>query len=821
MKRTILFASVATFISLYVNVNGVQAIVIEKPAQGDVWTAGSIHEIEWYSYLYEGTIDVLFSEDGGGNWRTIESNVPNTGSYLWHLPDIVDSNQCLIKVVPAIPDSNIVCIESGLFTIHPDSPGPAVTSKWVSLGGDFKRTGLSQNYGPEHGCVKWRFETEKAVPTSVTIGFDDRVHIACEDGKLYTLDANGELLWCYDTNSPLTCSPTIGPDGTLYVGSQNGSLYAIDINGRLRWTHTTGRPIHSSPAVSEDGKVFLGSEDGVLYALASDGSELWTFQTKGPGLIPNGSIFAPPAIGANGTVYIAGLYDPNLYALDPNDGAIKWVCSSATKTGWPFASPVIAENGTIYQTLLYDSNLYAIEPNNGDIIWTKNLADPSSGWFDPNYAKDYGGYADGWSEPVLGPDGTIYVSFDDPYLRAVNPDGSIKWVAPLGTIGGFTLTVSRNGLIYAAGDDGCLYVVDQTGWAVTQFKSNSWLNYPVIARDNVIILTDANDKSLLITDQNNTLWAISQKGCRDLNFDGVVDFSDIALLAEYWLECTDANWPCNYQGEQNYLTADVDEDKYVRFSDLALIANFWRGSEKLLKPSPHPGPASNPSPPNGSTNVSPTYLSWTAGSFAVSHNIYFGTANPPPFVGSQTATTFKLGRLASKTTYYWRIDEVNPMGITTGELWSFTTGKVLCFPGDTPVWIEGALMPISKVVSGRRISDREGAVLAAYLPDNTNRQEVESVVEHVVVSLDCYDITLETGNRISVVDSHYFLLDCGQWVPTQDLKAGSKLSSLNGPVGIKSIAKRKSPFTGKVYNLKIKNGDRYFVGKDGLIVRDY
>jgi outer membrane protein assembly factor BamB len=684
-------------------------IIITSPQAGEILAAGSSHEVTWLSDVYEGTVNILFSKDGGGSWRTIESGVPDTGSYLWHLPDIVDSNQCLIKVVPTIPDANVVCIKSGLFTIRPDSPDPVVTSKWISLGGDFRRTGLSQNYGPEFGCVKWQFETERAVPTSVTIGFDDRVHIACEDGKLYTLDANGVLLWCYDANSPLTCSPTIGPDGTIYIGSQNGSLYAIDINGRLRWTHKTGGSIYSSPAVSEDGKIYVGSEDGNLYALARDGSELWTFQTKGPAQLPVGSIFASPAICADGTVYIAGLYDPNLYALDPNDGGIKWVCSSKSKTAWSYASPVIAENGTIYQTMLFDPNLYAIEPNNGTIIWATHLnsfCDFAEEYFElynelppdelikqncnywfgligiPDYKDKYKNYllnkqykySDGWSEPVLGPDGTIYINFDDPYLRAVEPNGSIKWVVPLGTTGGFTLTVGSNGLIYAAGDDGCLSVVDQNGWEIARFESNSWLNYPVIARDNVIILTDANDTSLLITHTNNTVWAISRKGCRDLNFDGTVDFSDVALLAEYWLECTDVNWPCNYQGEQSYLTADVDADKYVRFSDLALIANLWHGSEKLLKPSLPPAPASNPSPnPRNGSRVWPTYLSWTAGFSAVSHNVHFGTTNPPPFVGSQTATTFDVGPLAHKTTYYWRIDEVNPMGTTTGAIWRFTT----------------------------------------------------------------------------------------------------------------------------------------------------
>ena len=86
------------------------------------------------------------------------------------------------------------------------------------------------------------------------------------------------------------------------------------------------------------------------------------------------------------------------------------------------------------------------------------------------------------------------------------------------------------------------------------------------------------------------------------------------------------------------------------------------------------GPASNPNPANGAMHVSTNAdLSWTAGSKAVSHDIYFGTANPPPFVHNQTAATFYPGTMAGNTRYYWRIDEVNPSWTTTGTVWTFTT----------------------------------------------------------------------------------------------------------------------------------------------------
>ncbi len=90
-----------------------------------------------------------------------------------------------------------------------------------------------------------------------------------------------------------------------------------------------------------------------------------------------------------------------------------------------------------------------------------------------------------------------------------------------------------------------------------------------------------------------------------------------------------------------------------------------------------PGQASNPSPGNGATGVSINAdLSWSAGSDATSHDVYFGQDSTPDsgeFQGNQGGTTFNLGTLANDATYYWRIDSVNAAGTTTGTVWSFTT----------------------------------------------------------------------------------------------------------------------------------------------------
>jgi unsaturated rhamnogalacturonyl hydrolase len=87
-----------------------------------------------------------------------------------------------------------------------------------------------------------------------------------------------------------------------------------------------------------------------------------------------------------------------------------------------------------------------------------------------------------------------------------------------------------------------------------------------------------------------------------------------------------------------------------------------------------PAYARNPFPPDNATDWPiDTQLKWQAGESSISHDVYFGVNNPPPFQRNQDSTSFYPGPLQENITYYWRIDEVNLSGTTTGNLWQFTT----------------------------------------------------------------------------------------------------------------------------------------------------
>jgi hypothetical protein len=96
-----------------------------------------------------------------------------------------------------------------------------------------------------------------------------------------------------------------------------------------------------------------------------------------------------------------------------------------------------------------------------------------------------------------------------------------------------------------------------------------------------------------------------------------------------------------------------------------------------------------PKPNNGAVDVDQeAFLSWKAGDYAATHNVYFGKvaedvnaadpANPlDVLVGeNQTITAYDPnGLLDFGETYYWRVDEINdlePNSPWIGNLWSFT-----------------------------------------------------------------------------------------------------------------------------------------------------
>jgi hypothetical protein len=121
-----------------------------------------------------------------------------------------------------------------------------------------------------------------------------------------------------------------------------------------------------------------------------------------------------------------------------------------------------------------------------------------------------------------------------------------------------------------------------------------------------------------------------------------------------------------------------------------------------------PVKASSANPPSGATDVKQTtILTWSAGDYASSHEVYFGTdqeavrnadTSSPEYKGTRNlgSESYEPGKLEWDTTYYWRVDEINnnnPDSPWIGGLWSFTTANFLIvddfedyYVGNNEIW---------------------------------------------------------------------------------------------------------------------------------------
>ncbi len=118
--------------------------------------------------------------------------------------------------------------------------------------------------------------------------------------------------------------------------------------------------------------------------------------------------------------------------------------------------------------------------------------------------------------------------------------------------------------------------------------------------------------------------------------------------------------------------------------------------------------ASSPFPADASSDAArDAVLTWTPGSHAVTHDVYFGTdydavatatrANPMGVLISQdqTEAIYEMAELLElESVYYWRVDEIRENGtVDKGFVWSFTTEPLLYIVENVTALAIGQVLP--------------------------------------------------------------------------------------------------------------------------------
>lgn len=262
------------------------------------------------------------------------------------------------------------------------------------------------------------------------------------------------------------------------------SSYTGPENPKVKWVYESGVSINSSPVLAPDGTIYfceserigLIDSSGYLYALNPDGALKWEFDLGAP------AANTCPAIASDGTIYVHRAPQENLYgtsaviAINP-DGTLKWKYEDQEFYGDWLASPVIGADGTVYVSF-EEVCLYAFTPS-GDVKWV---------FVSPTVSSIS-------SSPALSEDGIIYVTDASFYLYAIDSFGNLKWHYNLypgaGGAAGGSPCVGGDGTIYVTDYDSSLAAINSDGtlkWkcALGPYGYGNNYNTPVIGNDGTI-----------------------------------------------------------------------------------------------------------------------------------------------------------------------------------------------------------------------------------------------------------------------------------------------------------------------------------------------
>jgi len=371
---------------------------------------------------------------------------------------------------------------------EPETVFPVLANTaWPMLQGDVRHSGLSVYIGTATGTptstpkLGWPVDLGSGNPTSPIIGLNGEIYIGTGINlyKINTVDITKELF--YSTRNGETIqTPVVSSDGTVYISDNSHYLYALSPEGQLKWKYNILDG--SSPTIASDGVIYIGSSDG-FHAINSNGERIW--KTK---LGNYGDLRAPAINSINETIYTVDKESETLYALNINNGDIKWSRRTNDQNmAFNFnTAPSITNDGTILVGSYisgYSKGLYAINSSDGTRKWYAQIGNingsiPTIGSngiiYVGNYdyclhAVDLAGNSQ-WgyntanmggkisASPIIDAAGTIYIGSTSGMFYALNPvDGSVKWQAELDSAVNSSAVIGVDGTIYIASYNGTLY----------------------------------------------------------------------------------------------------------------------------------------------------------------------------------------------------------------------------------------------------------------------------------------------------------------------------------------------------------------------------
>lgn len=426
-------------------------------------------------------------------------------------------------------------------------------AQWPMQGANAQRTSRSSDPGPVSGALRWTYDLDDRLQDNASpiVGPDGTVYSTSE-GAFYAINANGTLKWKRTfTPFPLTMrhAPGLSPDGrALYVVTEDRTLNHLvtalsSSNGATLWQFPfAAREVvnYSSFAVDGAGTIYIGAIDtsvnasGRMYAIRNDGTLKWRYVSPAvsgieapPAVDPNGNVYfvqdsvgvvaldgngqfkwtkavygdygwPTPAIGADGTIFIAGEVYNNLVApinaFNP-DGSVKWTRSDIEGAGF-FAGVALSADGSTLYTARQRGKVYALSAATGATVWASTIAGTK---------ESFGG------SPALSSNGILYVMSDNDTVGRIYAvsaaDGRLLWQQDV-----------QNHFFYwgpqspALGPDGTLYVMspgEPRGRARLYAFRNAACSFAISPSSAGFGISGGTGSVTVIASNANCTWTVS------------------------------------------------------------------------------------------------------------------------------------------------------------------------------------------------------------------------------------------------------------------------------------------------------------------------
>jgi outer membrane protein assembly factor BamB len=270
---------------------------------------------------------------------------------------------------------NLVDVRADSIIFSERKPGVGTLKPWTGIKverryfvADKKFTRPDYSINDKYKMVKenWRFASAANIISTPANAGDD-VIVGNQSGEIICLSLkDGRKKWSFMTESSIFSSPAISKERVV-LGSADGSVYCIETKtGKLAWKKQTGASVLGCPLIRDKIIYIGGSKQFFAFDLES-GKNVWTYDGLG------GPVVSTPVWYKSDIIF--GAWDTYLYALNSEDGKLKWKWNngSALRNYSPAACIPVVSEGTIY-VVAPDRYISAIDEATGKTLWRNNDA---------------------------------------------------------------------------------------------------------------------------------------------------------------------------------------------------------------------------------------------------------------------------------------------------------------------------------------------------------------------------------------------------------------------------------------------------------------